>query len=418
MSALPPRPPRPSVRVPNYQGKPNVPTIVMATDIAINLDEVRGQQIAVLGMSGSGKSQTVRRFAEQLHSLGVASSIIDIENEYAGLKEIGSFIVAGPQIDYGKIHIDVPLTNDSSYYALARRAYRDNQSVILLLQELDDDVRKIHLAAYLKGLFDEGRDPDHRHTHAVVIEEAQEYIPQTGIDKKDALRNTLLRIAKRGRKRGLWPIVVSQRPANVDKDFLTQSRLFLAHFVSYPNDVATYKTLFAEHMTGEELGTHVKQMTPGDVIYMNGRGLVRSHILPPMTESPSETPGAVHVESFKTVTNLEEMRESIAREASNSKEMDDSLETLPVKEVREMRERLRAQDEEIAATKIYVGNLEDSNQSKTRLLTQLQGSGDHAMPTCPNCATMQAKINKAEAEAAPVRILLSLMESHMRKDHT
>ena len=397
------KPPRPSMRVPNYAGAGDGrKMIIMAPEVSLVLDEVRGLQIAVLGVSGSGKSQTVRRFVEQINGHKVACSIIDIENEYCGLKEIGQFVLAGPQVDCGRIKIDIPLTGEASYYALARRAYRDNMSVVLLLQELDDDVRKIYLNAYLKGLFDEGRDPDTRKTHALVIEEAHEYCPQVGIDKKDALRVSLLRIAKRGRKRGIWPVVISQRPANIDKDFLTQSRIFLLHFVTYPNDVAIYKTLVSEHLTGEEAGTHLRHMVAGDVIFMNGRVMARSHVLPPRTESPSSTPGAIHVEQFKQIENLQEMNDDIAREAAEVPETEDSLETLPAKDLRHLREKLDDQ------ASLVVQLTESSAADKRTISAQSKLLLGRASINC-DCESLKARLEVAETLAAPARLLMNMM---------
>ena len=50
-------------------------------------------------------------------------------------------------------------------------------------------------------------------------------------------------MAKRGRKRGLNPILVSQRTASVDKNILTQTDVLFLHKVRHKWDMATYQDL-------------------------------------------------------------------------------------------------------------------------------------------------------------------------------
>lgn len=54
----------------------------------------------------------------------------------------------------------------------------------------------------------------------MLVEEIHEYIPEgSGLDE---CGRALIKIAKRGRKRGLGLAGMSQRPADVKKDFITQ----------------------------------------------------------------------------------------------------------------------------------------------------------------------------------------------------
>src|SRR5215472_7976603 len=54
-----------------------------------------GRSIAVLGITGSGKTNTAAVLIEELLEAGLPLTIVDIEGEYWGLKERFEILVAG-----------------------------------------------------------------------------------------------------------------------------------------------------------------------------------------------------------------------------------------------------------------------------------------------------------------------------------
>jgi DNA helicase HerA-like ATPase len=58
----------------------------IAEGLELAVADLIGQRIAVLGISGSGKTNTVAVLAEEL-LLQLPMTIVDIEGEYFGLKE-------------------------------------------------------------------------------------------------------------------------------------------------------------------------------------------------------------------------------------------------------------------------------------------------------------------------------------------
>ena len=94
----------------------------------------------------------------------------------------------------------------------------------------------------------------------VVIEEAHNYIPERGTGNA-ASTNIVRTIAAEGRKFGLGLMVISQRPARVDKNVISQCNTQIIMRVTNPNDLkALSKGL--EGMTGE-LEEEIKMLPPG-----------------------------------------------------------------------------------------------------------------------------------------------------------
>ncbi len=70
--------------------------------------------------------------------------------------------------------------------------------------------------------------------YTLPVEEIHEYLPQQG--SAGPTGEILTKIAKRGRKRGLGIAGLSQRPADVDKAFITQADLLVWHRLTWEND--------------------------------------------------------------------------------------------------------------------------------------------------------------------------------------
>jgi DNA helicase HerA-like ATPase len=68
----------------------------------------------------------------------------------------------------------------------------------------------------------------------MVVEEAHNYCPQTGISDSSKIMRT---IASEGRKFGLGMIIVTQRAAKVDKNVLSQCNTQIVLKITNPNDL-------------------------------------------------------------------------------------------------------------------------------------------------------------------------------------
>jgi len=100
----------------------------------------------------------------------------------------------------------------------------------------------------------------------IVIEEAHNFIPERGYGK--TVSTPILRtIASEGRKFGLGLMVISQRPARVDKNVISQCNTQIILRVTNPNDVNAIKK-GVEGLTAEMVD-EVKRLPPGTAIVVS-----------------------------------------------------------------------------------------------------------------------------------------------------
>ena len=191
----------------------------------------------VTGKSGSGKSNTASVVAEELLDAGLPLLVIDTDGEYYGLKESYELLHVGGDdrcdARVGPGHAD----------RLARLALEEHVPIVLDVSGYTeaDEAREV-VAAVVRALF--AREREARTPFLLVAEEVHEYVPQQG--KPDEAGEALLRVAKRGRKRGLGLLGVSQRPAAVDKEFVTQCDWLVFHRLTWENDTRVVGSILGE----------------------------------------------------------------------------------------------------------------------------------------------------------------------------
>lgn len=192
-------------------------------------------RIAIVGISGSGKSTTAKGGVERLLEQGRRVCVVDLLDGWWGLRlKRDGRTPAYPVAIFGGQHGDLPLTEHAG--ALIGQAVAQSEgSTIVSLSELDGDAARRRFAlAFFNALYNANRAPLH-----LVIDEADFYAPQNppkgggrevmyGEGPAPLLLNRVKEIAARGRMRGFrcWPI--TQRPAKLHKDVLSQADTLIA----------------------------------------------------------------------------------------------------------------------------------------------------------------------------------------------
>lgn len=212
-----------------------------------------GRGIAVLGITGSGKTNTAAVLIEELLSNDLPLTIVDIEGEYWGLKERFEILVAG-RSEHAELEI-----GPENAGKLAEISIKRGISVILDLSDFTQEESYEFLLEYFKSLW--ATSSITRQPYQIVLEEAHEFVPQSS---STALKQVLTRIALRGRKRGLGIILMSQRSAKVEKDVLTQASLLFLHKVVHPIDLRVYKDLIP--LPAAQVEDMVRRLRPGEAI--------------------------------------------------------------------------------------------------------------------------------------------------------
>jgi DNA helicase HerA-like ATPase len=109
------------------------------------------------------------------------------------------------------------------------------RAAIIDMKGADPKLQQLIVYRICKEVF-EGRKMGKIPPFMLVIEEAHNFCPERGFEK--AVSSNILRtIASEGRKFGLGLLVISQRPARVDKNVISQCNTQIILRVTNPNDI-------------------------------------------------------------------------------------------------------------------------------------------------------------------------------------
>jgi len=195
-------------------------------------DDALDGDLAILGKKGGGKTYTAKSIVERLLDLGRRVLVLDPLGVWAGLRTSADGKKAGyPVAIFGGLHGDLPL-DPAAAEPLARIIAKENLPAVIDLSELSKAKQQAFLFAFLHEL---------RRTNTealtIVLEEADVFAPQNpmGDDSKQLL-GEIDWIARRGRFLGFRLITITQRPARLAKDVLTQCSVLIAHRLPAPQD--------------------------------------------------------------------------------------------------------------------------------------------------------------------------------------
>lgn len=190
------------------------------------------QHVAILGKTGSGKSYTVRGLVENLLIGGARVCIVDYTGVWWGLRlnREGTGPSQFKAVIFGGDHADIPLTEGSGPI-VARVVAEGSQPVIIDVDGITVGAQQRFVTAFLEELYKLNRRTLH-----LVIEEADEFAPQTGAPGAERMIGATCRIFARGRVKGFRAIAVTQRPANIHKKVLTQCNTLVAMRLTAPQD--------------------------------------------------------------------------------------------------------------------------------------------------------------------------------------
>jgi hypothetical protein len=229
--------------------------IVVSEDgLSLPVIEVLTGRGAIFGKSGSGKSNTASVVVEELLEKGFPVLIVDIEGEYATLSERYEVVTVGDGDDYDHQLFEIDPGNVVDFCLDQHRPVVIDISEVLEIERAERVITDV-----LKLLF--SREKHENKPFLVIVEEVHEFLPQQG--GLDDIGEMLIRVAKRGRKRGLGLLGMSQRPASVDKNFITQCDWLVFHRLTWENDTRVVKSIL-----GSDYAEDVKDLGTGSAYLM------------------------------------------------------------------------------------------------------------------------------------------------------
>lgn len=182
------------------------------------------EAFGVIGVRGSGKTTTARVLVEEMLSFGCRSVVIDPLGAWWGLRSSASGTDFGFDVlVLGGEHGDVPLTPGSGSL-IADLVIEHQQSFVLDLSDMRKADQRRFMLAFCDTLYHRNREPLH-----LVVDECDLYVPQRIPSGQEPLVGAMEDIVRRGRIKGLGITLISQRPASVNKDVLSQVSVLVAH---------------------------------------------------------------------------------------------------------------------------------------------------------------------------------------------
>ncbi|HTV87775.1 MAG TPA: hypothetical protein VME41_02055 [Stellaceae bacterium] len=200
------------------------PPEAAAPSAAILAAAALDDRIAIVGTAGSGKTYAAKGFVERLLHTGARVAVVDPLGVWWGLRASADGSAAGyPVVVFGGRHADVPITAEMGA-ALGRLIAGQALACVVDLSELGSSAaRRRFMAAFAEALYEANEEPLH-----LIFDEADLWAPQRPIKGWEGLLGHIEEIVRRGRVRGFIPWLITQRPAVVHKDVLSQADILIA----------------------------------------------------------------------------------------------------------------------------------------------------------------------------------------------
>jgi hypothetical protein len=195
--------------------------------------EALASHIAILAKTGAGKSYGARGVIEHLLDAGSRVCIVDPTGIAWGLKSSATGKSAGyPVVIFGGSHADLPL-GATHGETIAEIVGTSNTPTIIDTSQMRIRDRTQFFADFADAIMRKNRGPLH-----LVIDECHNFMPQGKVPDPQAgmMLSAANNLLSGGRARGLRIMLISQRPAKVHKDALTQVETLVALRLIAPQD--------------------------------------------------------------------------------------------------------------------------------------------------------------------------------------
>ena len=253
--------------------------------------EALDDQIAIVGTAGSGKTNAAKGFVERLLASGARIAIVDPLGVWWGLRASADGAAPGyPVVVFGGRHADVPITAEMAA-ALGRLIAGQALACVVDLSDLGSSAaRRRFMAAFAEALYETNEEPLH-----LVLDEADLWAPQRPIKGWEGLLGHIEEIVRRGRVRGFIPWLITQRPAVVHKDVLSQADILIAMKLTASQDrdaIGAWIEGQADRQEGKRILGELPRLKQGEgYLWAPGHGILHRVRFPAIrTFDSSRTP--------------------------------------------------------------------------------------------------------------------------------
>jgi len=179
-------------------------------DLHFPLDFVR-EKIFLTGITGCGKSWTGGLIMEEINRVGLQFVCFDTLGAHGGLSEL-------PNVE----QLDPKGGETLNTKGLIDRLKKEPTSFVIDISDLNLEKQQQVVAEYCDDLLAAKLGKG----IMTIFEECQDFVPQNG---KPVSFDGIVRLCKLGRQNGYGVCLISQRPASVSKDALSQCSVYMIH---------------------------------------------------------------------------------------------------------------------------------------------------------------------------------------------
>lgn len=227
----------------------------ISDELSLPIDAIT-RTYAVLGIRGSGKTNTIVDFAEEIIKAGQPVSVIDPLDNWWGLRSSKDGKSAGLKVYcFGGKYQDVPLVAEGGELC-ARFVVENRLPVILSLKHLRKHEQVRFVAEYAEALYHLNKDPLFQ-----IVDECARYLPQRLMwtttargEPNWAVRclGALSDLFSEGRVSGIGGALIGQRGSRINKDALTQCDVLVSMRTQGPQDRKAMEEWVDAHGTPEQ----------------------------------------------------------------------------------------------------------------------------------------------------------------------
>ncbi|MCC7419825.1 MAG: DUF87 domain-containing protein [Planctomycetaceae bacterium] len=227
----------------------------LSKDLSLPADAVT-QTFAILAKRGAGKSYTAAVIAEEMLQTGQPVVIIDPTGAHWGLRSSADGKKAGfPIVVLGGDHGDLPLEEHAGE-VVAQSIVENRFPAIIDLSLFRKGQANRFMTAFLETLYRLNREALH-----IIVDEADTFAPQRVMGDEARLCGAMEDCCKKGRIRGLGLTLITQRPAVLNKNVLTQCESLFVLRMVHPKDIDAIREWVGVHADPTDLD-HISDTLP------------------------------------------------------------------------------------------------------------------------------------------------------------
>ena len=337
--------------------------------------EALAHHIAILGKTGSGKSNAAKVIVEEGLDAGERTCIIDPTGAWYGLRlRADGKPSPYPVVIFGGLHADKQI-GPAHGQAVAEVVATSSTPAVIDTRLMTVGERTAYFTAFAETLLRRNRGP-----LRLVIDEAHVFAPQGKVPDPNAgkMLHAANNLVSLGRSIGLRIVLISQRPAKLHKDSLTQVETLVAMRVIAPQDrgaVEDWIGEWADKTQGKEIVASLPSLPTGDAwIWSPEAGVLkREHFPLARTYDSGKAPSGEEAGPELQPIDLEQIDALLDKAAADIKANDPKA--LKVEVARLTRELALAQKDAPAPAwpdqrelvQTLMGELEESNAALERL---------------------------------------------------